>query len=74
MCKKRVCEPVSLIRVDFNPFNSLLGEGGGVAATPGLLWIVLKIEICFSTRRFYTSTNAEMTVQSWDWLGVVPWN
>ena len=29
MCKKRVCEPVSLIRVDFNPFNSLLGEGGG---------------------------------------------
>ena len=46
MCKKRVCEPVSLIRVDFNPFNSLLGEGG-VAGTLGVLWIALKIGVYF---------------------------
>ena len=32
----------------FDAFCLFLEKGGGVAATPGLLWIVLKIEICFS--------------------------
>ena len=37
-----------LMRIDFMLFASFWKKGGGVAATPGLLWIVLKIEICFS--------------------------
>ena len=29
--------------------------------------------LTLEARRLYTSTNAEMIVQSWDWSGVVPW-
>ena len=37
-----------LMGIDFKLFLSLFGKGGGGAATPGLLWIVLKVEIWFS--------------------------
>ena len=37
-----------MIKVDFKLFCFFLEKGRGVAATPRLLWIALKIEICFS--------------------------
>ena len=48
-----------MIKVDFKLFCLFLEKGRGVAATPGLLWIALKIEKCFSIMKISKTPTSD---------------